>query len=205
MKILKTAIDLLRSLESQAGDLLLNINTCGNVYFDRSGIRREYSDYETTAHTTVLSAIRAVKPSENDCVYVIGAGKGRAMCHFARLKVRRVVGIELSRQLCEIASENLESLRGRRSPFEVRNEDAVSADLAEGTIFYMFNPFDHEPMRKFLANLSGDHGPRDPGMKIIYLNPLCREVFSEFPFLKAIHDQKRLTGIRMIIYERVPY
>ncbi len=197
MKILKSIIDCFRDLESRAGDLLLNIDTHGPMYFDRSGTRRDYSDYETTSHLLVLAALRMAVISEDDVAYVVGSGKGRALAHLARMRLRKVVGIELSEELCRIAERNMKRLRGIRTPVEIRNEDAVRADLSESTVFYMFNPFGPETMRLFLNGIYS----RPPGTRIIYLNPLCRSIFAEFPRLRLIRTDKHPIGPWINIYE----
>ena len=197
MEIFRTIIDTLRDLESRAGDFLLNIESRGAVYFDRSGERKNFSDYETTSHVAVLAAIRAAGLSDGDIVYVIGSGKGRAMAHLARVKLRKVVGIELSEELYRISRNNMEKLRGRKTPVEIRNKNVVDADLSEATVFYMFNPFGPETMKIFLGKIDSCA----PGTMIIYLNPLCRSVFDEFPRFRIAKDVKFPTGIEILIYE----
>lgn len=187
----------LRGLESRIGDILLNIDTHGPVYFDRSGERRDSSDYETTSHLIVLAALRMAEISENDVAYVLGSGKGRALAHLARMRLRKVVGIELSEDLCRIAKSNMERLRDMKTPVEIRNGNVAGADLSEGTFFYMFNPFGPETMKLFLNNINSSR----PGTRIVYLNPVCRSIFEEFPRLKIIRTEKYPIGPWIYIYE----
>ena len=187
----------LRDLESRAGDFFLNIHTHGSLYFDRSGARRDYSDYETNSHFVIRAAIRAAGITEHDIIYELGSGKGRALAHFARMKLRKVVGIELSEELCLISRANMEKLRGAKTAVEVRNEDVIGADLSDATVFYMFNPFGPETMRLFLDKTYFSKA----GTKIIYLNPRCRSVFAEFPRLKLIKSGKYPIGPEIDYYE----
>lgn len=187
----------LRDMESRAGDFLLNIETHGSVYFDRSGARRDYSDYETTSHLMVMAALRMTKISGDDVAYVLGSGKGRAIAHFARRKLRKVVGIELAEDLCRISRNNIDTLKGGKTPVEIRNQNVLGADLSDATIIYMFNPFGPETMRTFLKKT----GPFKAGTKIIYLNPVCSSVLEEFSGINLIRTVKYPFGPVINYYE----
>lgn len=189
--------DFLRDLESRAGDLLLNIDTHAPVYFDRSGERRDYSDYETTSHLIIQAALRKANISADDIAYVLGSGKGRAAAHLARMKLRKVVGIELSEELSRLARVNMERLRGLRTPVEIRTGNVVGADLSEATFFYMFNPFGPAPMKLFLRGIDSSR----PGTRILYLNPVCRSTFAEFPRLSLMWTDRYPVGPDIDYYE----
>ncbi len=197
MSLSETILDAARYLESRLGDFLLDIETHGSVYFERSGVRRDYSDYETVSHLVIAAVLHCAGISTEDIVYVLGSGKGRAVAHLARMKLRKVVGIELSEELCRISRDNMERLKMRLSPVEIRNQDVIGADLDEATVFYMFNPFGPETMRTFLSKIDGSR----PGVRIIYLNPLCRSVFEGFPRLKLVRTNKYPVGPAVNIYQ----
>src|SRR4030042_1833565 len=86
-----------RLIESIAGDWWLNINTRSWRFINpHCTLYADTVDYETTTHSAIMKVVRIVKPTNNDLVFDLGCGKGRAICHFARLPVRKVVGIEIS-------------------------------------------------------------------------------------------------------------
>jgi hypothetical protein len=78
---------------------------------------------------------------------------GRILCVFARKNIRRCIGIELFEDLCEISRANALRLRGRRASIEVICTDAAVADLSEGTIYYMYNPFGPATLHGVLENI----------------------------------------------------
>ena len=194
-----------RPFESFLGDLFLNVNTRGPIHFaEERGINRDAFNFETIAHTTIMKTIRLVRPKSDDVVFVLGSGKGRAVCHFARQPVRKVVGIELSRELCEIARVNAAKLRSPRAPIEIRHGDAAVADLSEGTIFFMFNPFGENTLRQVLGNIQNSNSYFDCEVRVIYMNARYSYTFEEFPWLEIAFEYVRARGQRVIIYRSCP-
>jgi cyclopropane fatty-acyl-phospholipid synthase-like methyltransferase len=200
--LFKNIIGIGRVFESILGDTIMNVNTRGSVYFKED--RGKFSDafsFETTAHTTISKTIRFVHLNRDDVVFVFGCGKGRTVCHFARKKVRKVIGIEISDELSKIAKKNIITLKGKKAEVEIRNEDAAVTDVSEGTVFYMFNPFGEKTLKSVIQNIEKTHKSSGKSIKIIYVRPLFYKVFEEFPWLKIIADYKRLSGLKILIYQ----
>ncbi len=198
--MLKTASACVRAAEARLGDRLLNIHSGGPVHFkEKRGAHSDAFDFEPGAHIGILKAIRLLSLSASDCVYVLGAGKGRTVCHFARHGVRKVVGIEIEPALCEVCRKNVETLRCRRSPVDILNVDAATCDFSDGTVFFMFNPFGPETLRHVLKNI-GLHADSRP-IRIVYMNALFPQVFGEFNWIEVEADYRKLvSGQRVIIY-----
>ena len=132
-------LDKLHRLESYIWDWWMNVDTSHTTgssrYPDVKGLHGDAYGFETNAHCTIRKAIRLIQPRKDDVVIEVGCGKGRTVCHFSRLPIKKVIGIEISKELSEVAMLNTKRLRGRRAPIEIRNQDARSASYAEGTIF----------------------------------------------------------------------
>lgn len=201
MEILRSILVCLRSTESWLGDAWMNVDTAHSKSESPThGSRHDGHRFQTNSHATIRRAIRAVQPGVGDTAVVLGSAKGRAVCHFARLPLKKVIGIEISEQLCEAAAINIARLRGRRSPVDLRNEDAAVADVSEASILYMFNPFGEETLRDVLRKLEQSHKPARRPVRIIYLNPRYSNVFNEFSWLGKILQTQRFTGIEMRVY-----
>lgn len=180
----------------------MGVNTRGSVYFENP--RGEYHDafdFETISHYTIEKVIRQTQLKEEDTAFVLGCGKGRAVCHLARRNLHKVVGIEISSKLVSMAQENVQKLRGRRAPVEICNADVASADLSKGNIFFMFNPFGAETLKQVIENIQNSHDISRSRIIIIYVNATCAHVFEEFPWLQAKHDYYRSNDQRVVIYQ----
>lgn len=200
-RVRRVALNLGRAIESVLGDWLMRIHSRGSVYFPGSrGKNKDAFNYETNTHSAILKTIRLVKPKPDDVVFELGCGKGRAVCHFARQNVRKVVGIEISESLSNIAENNALTLRKPHAPIEIRNTDVAIADVSYGTIFFMFNPFGPETLWSALKNIEQSHDIEVMPVTIIYMNATCPQIFDEFPWLEVAFDYKRFNGQRVIIY-----
>ena len=191
-----------RSIESIAGDLVMNVHTGKPVRFrEGRGLNGDAFDFETNAHTTLVKVTRTVRLLPSDIVFVIGCGRGRAVCHFARKHVRKVVGIELDSSLCEDAHSNALSLRGRRAFIEIRHADAAVEDVGEGTVFFLFNPFGEQTLRAFLRNIESSHARSPERLVIVYANPTYAHVFQEFKWLTLSDKYRGLGGLHVEIHK----
>jgi hypothetical protein len=108
---------------------------------------------------------------------------GRVTCLFARRSVARCVGIESVPQLAEIARHNVASLRGRRAAVEIREGDAGAADYTGGTVFWLYNPFGDETMRRTVARIRAAVEAAPRPIQIVYVAPNFEGAFSESDWL----------------------
>jgi SAM-dependent methyltransferase len=119
-----------------------------------------------------------------------GSGKGRVLMMAARRRFTRVIGIEFSEDLCDIANTNVAKFR-HRSRERLAEIEIVRADV-EGfelpiapLIIWLFNPFTGPVMRKVATRIlaSIESAPRE--VAIVYYNPAEPEAF-ESPYLEKI-------------------
>jgi hypothetical protein len=202
-RIVEKVINIVRHCESVFWDRWMNVET-SHSHNTISGVQGMLGDsfgFQTNAHYTIRKIIRIVKPSTDDIIVVMGCGKGRALSHFARLRVNGVIGIEISPELSAIAEGNMVRLRGKKAPTRIINTDAVVADLSEGSVFYMFNPFGEKTLHSVLKKLELSHKPNGKQLTIIYVNPKFSSVFNYFSWLEKTHDITSFAGLRTIIYK----
>src|SRR5579862_6288250 len=92
------------------------------------------ADYDDLA---LLFAAAQVQP--NDVIVDVGCGKGRALNWFlSRYTGNRIIGIELDPEICARTTRRLR----RHWQITIICGDASGLLPAEGTLFYLFNPFD---------------------------------------------------------------
>jgi hypothetical protein len=201
LPFVRTASSLARRVESWAGDRWMNVDTGAAVRFgDPRGLNGDACDFQTNAHTTIVQAIRTVVLQPSDVVFVMGCGRGRAVCHFARQPVRKVVGIELDADLCEAARANAWALRGRMAPIEIRQADAAIDDLSDGSVFFLFNPFGERTLRTVLSHIEAARAQAGKRTVIVYANPVHAQVLEESTWLTRCHDYRGLGGLRVSVY-----
>ena len=144
--------------------------------------------------------MRALRPGPDDVFYDIGSGMGRILCVMARQRLRRCIGIELFEPLCEIARHNAVTLRGKKTPIEVLCADATTADLGDGTIYFMFNPFGAETMRDTLLNLKNSQLRKPRSITVVYYNAECESVFEDAGWLEKVEQFASFNGQRISLW-----
>lgn len=144
--------------------------------------------------------MRILRPGPEDVFYDIGSGMGRVLCMAARWRISRVVGIELDRPLCQIARQNADRMRGRHAPIDVRCEDASSADLSDGTIYYLYNPFGPETMRDVLGRIRRALADRPRRVRVVYHNSVHEDLMRSCEWLELTDVFKTLRGQRVTFW-----
>jgi SAM-dependent methyltransferase len=129
------------------------------------------------------------------CFIDIGSGKGRALFLAEQYGFRRILGIEFSAKVHQVAVENLKRYRARinRDPrIELLDCDALALNYpAEPTVVLLFNPFDAVVMTKFVAAMESSLGEYPREFYSIYVHPYAEQPFSESRSLKRIFEERR--------------
>ncbi len=123
----------------------------------------------------------------------IGCGKGRAMCVAATYTVEKISGIELSKDLCLAAKENIgfSKLSFPNTDFSVYNNDAFYFEIDDDVdCIFMFNPFDETIMNGVMENIETSLENKPRQMTIIYINPLEKHVLLEWGYEEIFHSKK---------------
>jgi SAM-dependent methyltransferase len=156
--------------------------------------------YSTPDYLDLRRILARLDMTQADVFYDIGCGMGRVVCLAARSPLTKVVGIELNPALAEIARRNAASLRGRRSPIEIRTEDAATAGVSNGTLYYLFNPFGPDTLRVVLANieLSLHRAPR--AARFVYVNPQHKAVLDTTGWIEQYDATRTLRKLDVLFY-----
>ena len=88
----------------------------------------------------------------------LGCGKGRALCIAAHQGFKKVTGIDISKDLCELAKENLILCKQKIPGFEfnIINNDAFYFEIpGDVDCIFFFNPFDEIIMSAVVNNIFG--------------------------------------------------
>jgi SAM-dependent methyltransferase len=120
----------------------------------------------------------------------LGAGKGRALLLASEHPFAKIIGVEFSPELVEIARNNLRSYTGanrRCANIEVHCLDAVDFPIPDGpVVFFLYNPFEESVLARVAARIhrSLDADPRDA--IVIYDTPEHDELWDRVGALKRV-------------------
>jgi len=135
-------------------------------------------DYEPTPWRVLGRMLRNHEIAQDDVFIDFGCGKGRVIVQAAAYPFRKIIGVELSRDLVEVAKGNVErslpTLRCKN--IELVNSDVLDYEIPDDvTVVYFFNPFEGDVFRRVIDKLVASLRRRPRSMRIIYTNPVEEE------------------------------
>lgn len=132
----------------------------------------------------------------SDYVFLdLGSGKGRALLLASRFDFKRIIGVEISSELNEIAERNIALYerirRGRGTHIELVCGDAGNYRLPDSDlVVYLYNPFHSDVLIKVLENIERLAVSSRRDVIVVYHNPVFQELLDNSGFLERIGLQR---------------
>lgn len=174
-------------------DLRFGVDTAGVLVLPelQSDPRFKYSShYEPTPRSLFFRMLRQLDVDYSNFVFIdFGCGKGRVLLLAAELPFKQIVGIELSSKLFRVAENNLKSYLGPRryNAVQIVCMDASEYGIPEErAIYYFYNPFTAETMRKVLENIRRSLAATPRETYVVYFNDVLKSLLDESGFLTPI-------------------
>lgn len=151
--------------------------------------------YQPTPARFIFDLIRCTGLNEQDVLIDLGSGLGHVPLVANICTGARCIGVEIEAVYADGARQSAQALQLNRVNFIQR--DVRSADLSEGTVFYLYTPFKGAILRSVLDMLKHEAGKRE--IRICTLGPCTDAVLGE-SWLKVEGDQivDQLTLFRSI-------
>ncbi len=135
----------------------LNIETKATVTSQELGYIPECNQYEPIHYGCLDIMFEHLKPNFEREVFIdIGSGKGRAVIVAGTYPFRKVIGVELSAELCNVARKNIQKTKKnlKCSEIEILQTDATQFDIpADATLIFIYNPFTGEVLSKTVERI----------------------------------------------------
>jgi hypothetical protein len=188
-----------------AFDARYGTETSGFVELEALGVSEEArshsSSYKPTLPRVFHRVMSELRIRHEDFVFIdYGSGKGRSLLLASDYPFRRIVGVELSPVLHEIADRNLaiyRSPRQRCCEIELKMGDAGAVEPPRDAhlVCYFYYPFDEELLGRVLAKISAavEGGKRQAWL--LFINPPEPEVVEAaviFELVAATHRPWRV-------------
>jgi predicted RNA methylase len=140
-----------------------------------------------------------------------GSGKGRVLFTAAAFPFRKVIGVEISRQLHAAATDNLQRYKGETllSPIELWCGDARLFPLPSGNlVLHMYHPFGPDILRDMLRKIqaaASSEPDRHILLPYLYSIGVAKAVLQEFPTFRRVQDELCVNNLyRWTLYEWRP-
>lgn len=139
---------------------------------------------QSISYIYLVELIKKVTFGQDDVFVDVGCAWGR-LINFLRKKtpIKNFYGVELNSDVAKTAQKYFK----KDSNVEIISGNILDNIPHDGTIFYLFNPFDSNVLDQFLDEIEKNI---EHEVKILYLYPTCAEVFEKHPIWKKIECVK---------------
>lgn len=130
----------------------------------------------------------------------IGSGKGRALLLASFYPFRRVVGVEISPALTQIAEDNIKTFRDPKQ--KCKEITALCIDGAayelprQNCVLYLYNPFGLQVMRSFVSAVEKSIWNQPRKIFVIYFTPTHRAPWDQSEVFRPIRE-----SVTLVVYE----
>jgi SAM-dependent methyltransferase len=153
-------------------DLAKGVDTSGRLNLRRLAIdspnRKHGRDYQGVEPGRFSDAMSEIREDFSSFTFVdLGCGKGRALMMAHDLGFRRLIGVEFSARLAEIAENNFAKLN--MNNVQILVQDVAEFRFpAEPLVVFTFNSFGADILKRVLLNLRAQSDP----VYLVYINPI---------------------------------
>jgi SAM-dependent methyltransferase len=185
----------------------LGISTSELIDSDRLGLGFDCNGYEPISYACFETAMAGINIRPAADVFLdYGCGMGRAVVLAATHPFRKVIGVELSADLCRIARQQVERARLKLccDDVEIVDCDAAKYELPpEVTVVFLWNSFTGSVLESVLERIreSLERSPRP--LTLLYALPHAeRDAIRDCPWLtdRRELDCRFWTGVRLVVY-----
>ena len=149
-------------------------------------------EYEPIHLHVLKDMFQYIDSDLTDTTYIdLGSGKGRSLFMASELSFNKIIGVEFSKELHEIASNNIIRFRqntNNETDISVYEMDVTQFDFPKSNlVIFLYNPFFGKVMKKVLEKMEQFIKNENYTIKILYRNPKCASMFkaSDY-FIQAV-------------------
>lgn len=197
-----------RAAGSQLRERRLGIHTTGSIAGNELEFDATSFGYQPVPYASFDAAMQHVSLRPGEDVFIdYGCGMGRAVVLAATYPFRRVVGVERSHALSQIARDNIRRARSKLycADVTIATQDARDFKVPDDvTHIFLFNPFDEPIVMAVLRRIHDSIAAHPRRLSIIYALPSCRrDPLVDVPWLTLKHELQTIDADwqRLAIYE----
>ena len=150
-----------------------------------SALTADVHPYGGSQPSIVRAALQSLPSLEEYAFVDLGCGKGRPLVVASEFPFRRVVGVELSAQLADVARANAAIIAARepgRPAIEIETGDATAVHAhAPCVVYFLYNSFGRSLVEALVQNLVRQLGQGLEHAFLVYYNPVHSAVLDQSP------------------------
>lgn len=173
VKLANFFLDNFHGAQQRAFDILLGVSTRGVSSTEASALEN-CNYYQDCQWLSVRGALKKLGPGESDVFIDLGSGKGKALLIAGRLPYKRVIGVELDKDLSRWAAKNIERARPRLRAGKVESLNVNILEWAipdDTSVVFLYNSFVGELFKTVMSRIFDSHDGNPRPLHIVYEYP----------------------------------
>ncbi len=165
--------------------------TSGTVGWRARLLGAFHSPYQPTEPALFHEMMASLPIAFDQVTFIdIGSGKGRTLLMASEYPFRKIVGVELIRDLHRATEENIRAYKSATQ--RCTQIEAVCADACdfpfpvEPLVLYLFNPLPEAGLKRLVANLEKSLAENPRALYVLYHNPLLERAIAERSTFKKV-------------------
>ncbi len=157
----------------------MGVDTAGSIDSRDLGSSDDQFGYQPVDYATFRAAMKHLPSHDGPSAFIdYGCGKGRAVLLAAQMPFQKVLGVEISEDLCNAARENIENAQRH---LQCKDVQIINADATrfvppkDVSVVFMYNPFDAHIVQQVLDRLHESLLANPRPFSVVYVLPKCRE------------------------------
>lgn len=156
---------------------------------------KSYNVYYSPTYFSTLNHVFKLLPIDpsQSTLLDYGSGKGRVIMYALLNNYKRVIGVEFSKELCELSTKNLgklEKIKKTEYNYEIKNIDASYYSISEDVnVIFMFNPFSGPVFDSVMNEVSSFAKGKE--VYLVYLN-IKQPVSNKFVVYRQISEKSAI-------------
>lgn len=155
-----------------------------HIFKDKVSLYKDEAQYFPTPYNVLEKIIEYLKLRHGDVFIDMGCGKGRVAFFVGTQRLKKIIGIELRKEISDAAKRNLNSLKINNTPIEIFNADIISFNVAEGTVFFMYNPFGCQTFVRAIDKIKDSLIMNPRKVRIVYYGEIYRGLLDSQDWLE---------------------
>jgi hypothetical protein len=179
-------------------DWRYHIDTAGVIQLAdltcESGNRKWGVWYEPTPLRALTLMLSVLPADVSNFTFVdFGSGKGRTLLYASTRAFRRILGVEFTLELHQVAERNIRTYRNpKQRCFDITSLHTDAVEFAmpeEPCVLYFFHPFGEEVMARVLANIRNSYQRHPRKFILLYYHPQLRHMLEGMEFLRKCDER----------------
>lgn len=118
-----------------------------------SEAKEHIAPYKATKARPFRQLLRRLNLPKAETFVDFGSGKGRALLLAAEYGFQKVIGVEISKELCDVARQNAKIMGYESRIHPILSDVSTFVIEADQKVFYLYDPFDVVILRRILESL----------------------------------------------------